>query len=195
MDQKSIRETFGPLISYLEIRPGDTFADVGASSGGFTIMMATLMNDVNVYVEDIDTVCLNQREFDKVITYYSKQSGQPIRERNHVQYIIGTSDQTLLPDNFFDCIYTNATFHQFSHPDSMARDFHRKLKSTGMLHIRDSFQKGDKVEYCSDTKCAKRLIPADTVVAILVRNGFHLEKKKDFSGYPIYSFGKVASSR
>lgn len=190
MDQKNIQRLFNPLINLMGIKAGDSFADVGASSGGFTIMMSTLFEGVNVYVQDIDTACLNKTEFDKVVAYYSRQSGHDLLKRNRLHFVVGESNRTHLPSNSMDCIYTNATFHQFTSPDSIIHDLHTKLKSSGKLYIRDSLQKGDSVEYCSDPKCDKRLVRRDTLLAVLMRQGFTFEHEQNFSGYPLFTFSR-----
>ena len=189
MDKKSIKQTFQPILTYMELKPGDVFADVGASSGYFTVMMSTLVDSVTYYVQDIDTVCLNKRELNKVIDYYSKLEEKPLSATRSYIMTIGSQNRTQLPDNTFDKIYTNGTFHQFSQPDSIVLDLYQKLKPTGALFIRDSFF-SNKEQYCSDKKCAKLLVKVEDFLAIMKRYNFHLEKNKEFSGYPVFKFKK-----
>ena len=189
MDKKSIKQTFQPILTYMELQPGDVFADVGASSGYFTVMMSTLVDSVTYYVQDIDTVCLNKRELNKVIDYYSKLEGKPLSATRSYIMTIGSSNHTQLPDNTFDKIYTNGTFHQFIEPDSIVLDLYQKLKPTGTLFIRDSFS-SEKEKFCSDKKCAKQLVKADDFLAIMKRCGFQINKNKEFSGYPVFAFNK-----
>lgn len=188
LNQKTINETFSRILAFMGVKPGETFADLGASSGYYTVMMSTLLRDNIIYVQDIDTVCLNEREFNKVITYYSKQSGVDLRSQNDLRYIIGTPDGSNLPDNYFDHIYTNGTFHHFADRDKMVRDIYRKLKVGGEVTVRDSFTSKEE-EYCMDATRVK-LQPVDTLLAVMSRNGFRLLDRKDFAPYPAFKFGK-----
>ena len=189
MNKKSIEQTFRPILTYMELKPGDMFADVGASSGYFTVMMSTLVDSVTYYVQDIDTTCLNDRELNKVIAYYSKLEGKPLNITRSYIMTIGSHNRTQLPNNTFDKIYTNGTFHQFAEPDSIVLDLFKKLKPNGTLFIRDSFSSA-KEQYCSDKKCAKRLVNVEDFLAIMKRGGFQLHKNKEFSGYPVFAFTK-----
>lgn len=188
LDQKTISETFSPILAFMGVKPGETFADLGASSGYYTVMMSTLLKNNIVYVQDIDTVCLNGREFNKVIDYYSKQGGVDLRTQNDLRFVIGTPDGSNLPDNSFDHIYTNGTFHHFSDRDKMIRDIYQKLKPGGEVTIRDSFTTKSE-EYCQDATRVP-LQPVDTLLAVMSRNGFQLLDRKDFAPYPTFKFGK-----
>ena len=191
MNQKGIRQVFQPIIDYMGLKSGDTFADVGASSGAYTIMMATLLENTTFYAQDIDTVCLNEREFNKVIDYYSLQSHKPLRQVNSLHLAVGDPDKTNLPEGTFDAIYTNATFHLFNEPDKIVLDLYSRLKPDGALFVRDNFSTKKEIQYCEDKKCARPLVPVDTFLSIMARNKFRVEKRKVFSGYPIYKFTKL----
>jgi len=190
MNQKGIKQVFQPIIDYMDLKSGDTFADVGASSGGYTVMMATLLENTTIYVQDIDTTCVNEREFNKVIDYYSLQSRKPLRNVNSLHLTVGEPDKTNLPEGAFDAIYTNGTFHLFNYPDKMVLDLYSRLKPDGALYVRDNFSTKKQIQYCVDKKCSKPLVPVDTFLSIMARNKFRLEKSKVFSGYPIYKFTK-----
>ena len=190
MNQKGIRQTFQPIIDYMEFKPGDAFADVGASSGYFTVMMATLLTNTSFYIQDIDTACLNTDQLAKVIDYYARQSKKPLRSINSFHLIIGDATQTNLPESTLDKIYSNATFHCFTEPDKIVRDLYTRLKPDGSLYIRDSFTDKKGVQYCEDKKCARPLTKTEDFLAIMARNKFRVAKSKQFSGYPIYKFTK-----
>jgi ubiquinone/menaquinone biosynthesis C-methylase UbiE len=190
MKQKAIEKTFTPILNFMEIKPGQTFADVGAASGDFPVMMATLMDSITIYIQDIDTTVLKQQNLNKIIDYYSAQSGHNLRFKHEFVLVIGDTLHTNLPNATFDRIYTNATFHVFDDPDAMLVDLHAKLKTDGMLFIRDSFS-GDHGEgaFCTDASCAKPLYTIPQFLALMKRNGFELVKENpDMSGYPVYGF-------
>ncbi len=192
MTKKSIRQVFQPILSYMDLKSGEVLADVGASSGCFNAMMATLTDSVTYYIQDIDTACLNEKEFDKILNYYTKQSGKSLKERNKFYIVIGGMEQTNLPDNTIDKIYTNGTFHAFSNAESIMKDLHKKLKTNGLIFIREDINFGQEIKYCPDKKCGNQLSSYENFINVLEKSGFRLvEKGKDFSGSPIYQFRKI----
>jgi len=174
----------------MEYKPGMSFADVGAGSGALTIMMATLMDQSTVYIQDIDTTVLKEENLNKVIDFYTKQSGQDLRKKNRFNVTIGDVEKTKLPNLTFDLIYSNATVHNFTSLDSMVTDLGRKLKPNGVLFFRDSF-KNDHGEgaFCSDPKCKRPLLTIDEFLMAMKKNGFEIKKQSaDMSGYPVFGF-------
>jgi ubiquinone/menaquinone biosynthesis C-methylase UbiE len=193
MNQKSIREVFAPILSYMEIKDGETIADVGASGGGLTIMMSSLMTNNIIYVQDIDSTCLNAAKVKELVLYYSKQSHRDLGKTNTYETVIGTVHKTNLPHAGIDKIYSNATFHQFSDVDGMLTDIYNSLKPNGSIFFRDSFSEKQETEYCTDKKkCGLPLTKTADFLQAMQRNGFVLAKSQEFSGYPIYKFKKGA---
>lgn len=190
MGSKDIKETFQPILDFMEYKPGMTFADVGAGSGALTVMMATLMPQSPVYIQDIDSSFLNNRNVDKIIDHYSKESNKDLRTTNTFHITIGGVDHTNLPDATFDRIYSNATVHNFTEIDAMLKDIGKKLKPDGIVFFRDSFKNDHKEgDYCSDPKCARPLLTIDNFLSIMEKNGFVLVKRNpDMSGYPVFGF-------
>jgi ubiquinone/menaquinone biosynthesis C-methylase UbiE len=177
----------------MEYKPGMSFADVGAGSGEITVSMATLMDHSSIYIQDIDTVVLNDRTLTKFINEYSKQSHSDLRSKNNFHLTIGGVEQTNLPDATFDLIYTNATAHNFTAFDAMMTDIRKKLKPDGVLYLRDSFKgnngEGDK---CSDPSCGRPLLTIEHFLDAMKKNGFELVKTNpNMSGYPVFGFKKT----
>ncbi len=190
MSQKNIRKTFQPILQFMDVKPGMVFADIGASSGAFSVMMATLMDNSKIYIQDIDTTVLRSDNLNKIISYYSKQSRKNLTSKNSFYTIIGNSLHSNLPNSSCDIIWSNGTVHNFTSIDSMMKDLGKKLKPGGLLFLRDSF-KNDHGEgsYCSDAKCAKPLLTIDEFLNTMNRNGFKLVKRTpDMSGYPVFGF-------
>jgi ubiquinone/menaquinone biosynthesis C-methylase UbiE len=190
MTKKNIRKTFQPILEFMDAKPGITFGDFGAGSGAITVMMSTMMERSEIYVQDIDTVSLNKRNFEKILSYYSIETGKDLKSKNTYHLVIGDLTKTKLPDNAFDVIYTNATMHVVGEPDSILHDLKRKLKPEGKLFVRDSFKNDHKEgEFCSDKKCGKRLMTIEQFLALMQRNNFELIKRTpDMSGYPVFGF-------
>jgi ubiquinone/menaquinone biosynthesis C-methylase UbiE len=186
------KDTFGPILAFMEAKPGMHVADVGAGSGALTVIMATQLDSCTVYIQDIDRKILERKNVDKMIVHYSKELGYELGRRNDFKIIYGESTQSNLPDNTLDLIYVNATVHAFSNPDAMLTDLRKKLKSNGRIFIRDSFN-GDKGEgqFCSDKKCGKRLYTIDEFLALMDKNGFkQIKQSPNLSGYPVFGFSR-----
>jgi len=190
--RKDIEKGFRPILHFMDVRPGYTFADVGAASGNSTIAMSTLLENVKIYIEDIDSIHLKEKRLNRIINYYSRQCERDLRKQNQYFLIVGGVFHTNLPDNSFDVIHTNATIHVFQSPDSILQDMSRKLKTTGILFVRDEFRGDHGVgAFCSYPKCGRRLYSIDEFLALMTRNGFKLAKQSaDVSGYPVFGFSK-----
>jgi len=190
MGQKNIEKTFQPILHFMDYRSGMSFADIGAGSGALTVMMASLMDNSTVYIQDIDTTVLTEANVNKIIDFYTKQSGQDLRKKNKFHTTIGDIKRTNLPNSSFDLIHSNATVHNFTSIDSMMIDLGKKLKPGGLLFLRDSFKNDHKEgSFCSDPKCAKPLLTIDEFLDVMNRNGFKLVKRTpDMSGYPVFGF-------
>ncbi|MBA4054253.1 MAG: hypothetical protein C0490_06040 [Marivirga sp.] len=196
MSQKNITKTFQPILQFMNYKSGMSFADVGAGSGALTVMMATLMDNSIVYIQDIDTTVLEENNLDKIIDFYSKQSSKDLRSENKFQMVMGEIYHSNLPDSTFDLIYSNGTVHNFNSLDSIAIDLGRKLKPNGILFLRDSF-KNDHGEgdFCSDPKCGRPLLTIDECLTIMKRNGFKMVRHvPDMSGYPVFGFSLLSDN-
>src|SRR6185369_15507907 len=97
MSQKKIRETFQPILDFMNYKPGMSFADVGAGSGAVTVSISTLMDNSSVYIQDIDSTILSQEKLNKIIDHYSKQSKRNLRANIKFQTVVGNVYQTNLP--------------------------------------------------------------------------------------------------
>jgi SAM-dependent methyltransferase len=186
------KSTFGPILEFMDAKPGIHVADVGAGSGALTIIMATQLDSCTVYIQDIDRKILEQKNVDKMIAHYSKELGYKLGRRNNFETVYGELNQSHLPDNTLDLIYVNATVHAFANPDAMLSDLRGKLKPDGRIFVRDSFN-GDKGEgqFCSDKKCGKRLYTIDEFLILMDKNGFkQVKQSPNLSGYPVFGFSR-----
>jgi len=184
-------QIFQRQSEFLGLKKGTTFADIGASSGYYDAAMAVFVDSVKFYLNDIDYHCLNQKNLDKVLRYYSKIRGQRIESTNTFHYVIGTPTRTRLPDNAFDVIFSNATMHVIESPDSIISDLYANLKADGYLFIRDEFLYDGEQRKCPSKKCQHQLLQYDSFIRLMNRNGFVLKGETLDFGYPIYKFSKV----
>ena len=94
LDKEGI-QIFKRQNEFLGLTQGVVFADVGASSGYYDAAMAVFLDSVTFYLNDIDNHCLNARNLNKVLRYYSKLRGSPIQTTNTFHYVIETPTYTV----------------------------------------------------------------------------------------------------
>src|SRR6202008_3096670 len=87
------------LMDFIDVKPGDVIADVGADDAHFTLALTLLYDNITLYAEDIDPKRLNRKKFNKQVAYYTKLKGKPLDD--NLQYTIGTYTSTNLPENTF----------------------------------------------------------------------------------------------
>ena len=127
LDKEGI-QVFKRQNEFLGLKSGVVFADIGASSGYYDAAMAVFLDSVTFYLNDIDQHCLNEKNLNKVLRYYSKLKGSSIQSTNSFHFVIGTPTRTNLPENTFDVIFSNATMHVIDQPDSILTDLYKNLK-------------------------------------------------------------------
>lgn len=184
-------QVFKRQNEFLGLKSGVVFADIGASSGYYDAAMAVFLDSVTFYLNDIDQHCLNERNLNKVLRYYSKLKGSSIQTTNSFHYIIGTRTQTNLPKNTFDVIFSNATMHVIDQPDSILTDLYQNLKTDGSIYIRDEFVYNGELKKCGSKKCGHYVLQYEPFVERMNRNGFVLSGETREFGYPIYKFSKA----
>lgn len=167
-----------------------TFADLGASSGYYDGAMAVFLDSVTFYLNDIDYHCLNEKNLNKVLKYYSELKGSSVSATNQFHYVIGTATHTLLPENAFDVIFSNATAHVLDHPDSILTDLHKNLRPDGHFFIRDEFVYKGEIKKCGSKKCGHLLLQYEPFIDLMDHNGFVLVGESHDFGHPIYKFAK-----
>jgi len=181
---------FDTLNQYLQIKPGSTFAEVGASIGYDNGAMAVFLDSVTFYLQDIDESCLNEKNLQKVLKHYSKFKYYPLEHTNQFHITIGTTFKSNLPTNAIDIIYSNATYHALDEPDSIMADLHRSLRINGTISIRDDFNTDEEIKYCADKKCGNPIAHLDDFMSTMDRTGFVLIDSTNQFGSTIYNFRK-----
>jgi SAM-dependent methyltransferase len=131
--EAAIRKVYAPELEALKLQSGQVIADVGGSNGYRMAMFAVLYDSLTFYIEDIDTLCLNADEFQKVHAYYSKVKGSPLNCEFHL--VPGTEQATMLPNGIFDKVLVTASYHHFSDPAGMLADIVTKLKPDGRIYL------------------------------------------------------------
>jgi tetratricopeptide (TPR) repeat protein len=134
---KDMFETKKQLYTFLEIKNGETIAEVGADDGINLGILSMLYDSLTLYAQDIDAKCLTQKSLNKEIKYYSKKRTTP--QTNTFKWVIGTMNSTNLPANTFDKIFLIDAYHDFDKKDDMIEDIAAKLKPNGQIIFLDGF--------------------------------------------------------
>jgi SAM-dependent methyltransferase len=186
-------DIFRRQAEYLGLKPGVTFADIGASSGYHDGAMAVSTEGVTYYLSDIDFHCLNQRNMERVLKHFSRLKGTDIGSSNSFKAITGTTTDPKLPDNAFDVVFMNATLHVLDQPDSVLSHIYRDLKSGGFFFVRDDMVYDGTIRLCDPKKCGHPVLQYEPFIKLMTRNGFQLiDTSRDF-GHPIFKFAKRTS--
>lgn len=122
-----------------DCKKGETIASVGASNGYVEAQIATFVDSIKWYIQDIDTACLSETELQKVIAYHEKLKGSKII--GNFTVVIGDVNKTNLPANTFDRILLANVYHELSDRKSIMTDIYKKLKPDGIVVIMERMAK------------------------------------------------------
>lgn len=179
-------QRFAEAVIGFGIRSGDVIAEVGAASGWLEGVFSVLVDSVTFYVQDIDTHFLNKDQFDKMLNWYTSVRERP--QTNQFRYVIGTATETNLPQDFFDKIILNNSFHEIRDKWSILEDIYTKLKPDGQLIIHEDYSNIYKT--IRHRGCGIRAFRFDEMLFILEEKGYVLagmhEPEHSFSNYLVF---------
>lgn len=138
---QAIEETYGPELAVLDLQPGDVIADIGGSNGYRMGMFAALIDSLHIYVQDIDSLCLNATELQKVIAWHTQLKGAPLHST--FELVLGDARQTHLPAGTFDKILVTVAYHHFEAPAVVLADIAGKLKPGGRIYLIENVVRRD----------------------------------------------------
>lgn len=138
---EAIGEVYGPELRALDLRAGQSIADVGGSNGYRMGMFAAVHDSLDLWVEDIDSLCLNATEVAAVMDWHARLRGAPLTST--LRWVLGDSLHTRLPDAAFDKVLLTASYHHLGHPEAMLADIARKLKPGGRLYLIENVVRRD----------------------------------------------------
>jgi protein-L-isoaspartate O-methyltransferase len=168
---RRIQKLIGKEMAVLQLQPGQVVADIGTQNGYRMGMLSVLTDSLTIYLQDIDSTCLNKKEVAKVWGWYAWVRGEPLT--NDYRIVLGDESGTGLPVATFDKIHVTATFHHFSNPERMLADLREKLKPQGRLYIIENV-----VKVTGETRkslCNHRLRSEADLVSLFESNGFAVE--------------------
>ena len=143
------------VIETLQLRPGDTAADVGCGDGFYTIPLARFLGPSGkLYAEDI-----NDAELIKLKEHLGKEG------LKNVEVIKGAEDDPKLPADRLDAVLIVNSYHEMTAHEAMLRHVRDALKPGGtfvlMEGIWDSREAQSRDEQIKHHQLAPQLAKAE----------------------------------
>lgn len=110
------------VIENLGLSPDDVVADIGAGSGYFSFLMAPLVPQGRVLAVDIQPEML---EF--------VEGRKKLKRITNVETVLGTIENTNLPEGAVDLVLMVDAYHEFSHPREMMESIVKGLAPEGRV--------------------------------------------------------------
>lgn len=110
------------VMENLGLKPDDIVADIGAGSGYFSFLMAPLVPRGKVIAVDIQQEMLDFVEGRK-----------KLKKVANVETLLGTVEDTRLPEGQVDLVLMVDAYHEFSHPREMMRSIVKGLAPGGRV--------------------------------------------------------------
>jgi len=171
-----IIETKNKFLDFMNIKKGDVVAEIGSEDGVFIGTIATLYDSVTFYAQDINPKVLTEKNFNHTIKSYYQYRKTP--ETNSYKIVIGTENESKLPNNTFDKVFLMTALHDFDKKNEMLSDIYKKLKPNGQLIIEDGFSYSNDTLTCREFGYHKYMI-MDTLVKMCEMNNLYLTKMRN----------------
>jgi arsenite methyltransferase len=151
------------IIQSLDIRPGQTVADIGSGSGYFALHLARAVGPAGeVYAVDTDEN-INQ----------ALKSRAKKEQAKNIHVVLGRDDDPLLPVAV-DLIFTSNTYHHIGNRVSYFAGLRKYLKPDGRIVIID-FDDHARFE-----AFVGHATPAESIKAEMERAGYRLQRRFDY---------------
>lgn len=110
------------VMENLELAPDAVVADIGAGSGYFTFLLAPLVPEGRVIAEDIQ---------EEMLAFI--EGKRKLRKAGNVETLLGTVEDTRLPEGEVDLVLLVDAYHEFSHPREMMESVVEGLRPGGRV--------------------------------------------------------------
>jgi ubiquinone/menaquinone biosynthesis C-methylase UbiE len=122
--EREREEAPAKAIAALDVRPGQTVADIGAGSGYYTVRMAEAVGPKGrVYATDIQPAMLD----------LIRKKLAAKKNAENVELVLGTLTESKLPDAAMDLALMVDVYHELAQPQAFLRSLKRALKPDGRL--------------------------------------------------------------
>jgi ubiquinone/menaquinone biosynthesis C-methylase UbiE len=113
------------MIESLNIKKGESVADIGAGTGAFLKLLSDKTGPAGkVYAVDIS---------DEFVKHMKKRK---VKEKLlNLEVVKGEMEKTTLPENSIDVVFICNTYHHFGNYKAMLEDIKKILKKNGRLSI------------------------------------------------------------
>ena len=132
-DTAQLNKTYNSNLKYWDVQKGETVASVGAQNGNLEVRLSLFIDSINWTLQDIDSYCLNQQEFEKVLNYYEKIGGKKINSQ--FKLLLGSTTNTNLLSNTYDRILLINVYHELTKKQEILTQINTALKPQGSLVI------------------------------------------------------------
>lgn len=161
--EREAEENTSTLLKNMEIKAGDTIADIGAGSGYHVFKMAALANEGHIYAVDI------QDEMLTVIQHKKNETGVA-----HISTVKGGVKSVNLAENTIDKVLLVDVYHEFEYPAEMIASIKSALRQDGKIFLieyrgEDADVPIKKIHKMTENQAVKELKAA----------GFTLERNMD----------------
>ena len=178
-------EDMARLVPILDLRAGQTVADIGAGGGELTVRLAKQVGpDGRVYATEMSS--------DRMDRIRRRAEDDGVK---NVTVLEAHATRTNLPENCCDAIVIRNVYHHFDDPAAMNKSLFVSLKPGGHLAIIDFSPNRGRATAASAAERdqdASHGVDADTVVKEVTAAGFErqaLETSKDRSFMAVFRKG------
>lgn len=124
-DERDVYKHRDRMIESLNIKKGESVADIGAGTGAFLKLLSDKTGPAGkVYAVDIS---------DEFVEHMKKRK---VKEKlSNLEVVKGEMEKTTLPENSIDVVFICNTYHHFGNYKAMLEDMKKILKKNGRLSI------------------------------------------------------------
>jgi protein-L-isoaspartate O-methyltransferase len=179
-EERDRRENVAAVIAALEIKPGDTVADIGAGYGYYASRISPVVGERGkVVAEEIDGPLVERL-----------RRRIRVDRLNNVEPILGSADDPNLSRYRFDAIVLGDVYHEIGNPVEFLKKLRGNLKGDGRLIVID-YLKPEHANASRERQRQDHNIAPIFVEEDLKAAGFRIiERKENFAtGYdniPLY---------
>jgi ubiquinone/menaquinone biosynthesis C-methylase UbiE len=169
------------IAAYLELKPGNTVADIGTGAGVMLPFLSKAVGEEGrVIAEDVADEFLNA----------AREKDAPF---GNVEFIRGDVKDAKLPSGCCDALVIVDTYHHFDYPAEMLSSLRKALKKGGWLVIVDYYKRPGALGPGGPDAVQHVRLDMDDAIKEVESNGFRLVRKGEHAAGSQW-FGVFAAS-